>query len=120
MPLERIGLAWRLYWTLVQQNKRWIYGLLKASAKDAPNRGSVFEFDEFRTLVTTTFKPEDVCFPVWVLKRFMAVSLLLGALRSEQFDRFREGGLASIEFLRENRDENHHIRNHLRHHKQRA
>ena len=103
-----MGLAWRLYWTLVQQKKRWIKDLLKASAQDAPNRGSVFKFEEFRALVTTTFEGvQDISFPNFILNRFMAVSLLLGALRTEQLNRFRRGGLAAIDFQRDNTDKNH-------------
>ena len=86
---------------------------LKESAKGAANRGSVFSFDDFRRLVTTVFADvadkHDIHFPDFMLQRFMAVSLLLGALRSEQFERFRSGGLGSIEFLRDNKDENHYI-----------
>jgi hypothetical protein len=102
------GLSWRLYWTLVSQKKGWIRQLLKVSAKDAPNRGSVFTFGEFKKLVTTKFEDVvDICFPVFIVNRFLAVSLLLGALRTEQLDRFRSGGLNAIEFDRTNKDKNH-------------
>ena len=94
---------------MVTQNKGWIRKLLKVSAQDAPNRGSVFTFDEFKTLVTTRFEDiQDICFPNFILNRFIAVSLLLGALRTEQLDRFRRGGLNAIEFQRENKDKNHY------------
>ena len=35
----------------------------------------------------------------------MSNTLLLGAMRNEQFERFRAGGLKSIEWKRDNRDE---------------
>ena len=103
-----MGLAWRLYWTLVQQKKGWIQELLRQSSRDAPNRGSVFSFEEFSKLVTTRFEDvENVCFPTFCQQRFMAISLLLGALRTEQLNRFRAGGLQAIEFERDNKDKNH-------------
>ena len=86
-------------------------GLLKESAKDAANRGSVFKFEEFRLLVTTLYDRDcKLPFPVWIQKRFIAVSFLLGALRSKQFMRFRNGGLEAVEFMRDNRDVNHLFR----------
>ena len=91
---------------MVQQNRKALYAQLKISAQDAPNRGAVFKFEEFRQLVTTTWSPDcSVSFPVFILKRFMAVTYLLGALRSKQFERFRSGGLEAIEYLRDNRDD---------------
>ena len=80
------------------------------SAADAPNKGSVFTFEEFKVLTTTLFDRElGIPFPKWLNKRFMAISLLLGALRSEQFCRFRKGGLRSIEWLMDNKDTDHRI-----------
>ena len=80
------------------------------SAADAPNKGSVFAFEEFKVLTTTLFDPElGIPFPEWLSKRFMAISLLLGALRSEQFCRFRKGGLGSIEWLMNSKDTDHCI-----------
>ena len=80
------------------------------SAADAPNKGSVFTFEEFKVLTTKLFDPEQgIPFPTWLSKRFMAISHLLGALRSEQFSRFRKGGLRSIEWLMDNKDTDHRI-----------
>ena len=91
----------------MQQQKRTLYARLKVSARDAPNKGAIFSFEEFSSLVTSTWTPDcSVDFSMWILQRFMAVTFLLGALRSEQFDRFRLGGLESIEELSDNRD--HH------------
>ena len=93
---------------MVSQNKPWIRKLLRVSAKNAPNRGSVFSFDEFKRLVTARFEDvQGICFPEFILNRFIAVSLLLGALRTEQLDRFRKGGLQAIEFQSKNKDKNH-------------
>ena len=83
--------------------------LLKESARNASNRGFVFEFDEFRQLVTTEWSPDcGIDFIRWISARFPAVTLLLGALRSEQLDRFRGAGLQGIDFNRDNKD-NHHL-----------
>ena len=51
-----MSLSWRLYWNLVSQKKPWMNKLLKESARNAPNRGFVFEFDEFRHLITTEWR----------------------------------------------------------------
>ena len=105
--LQNTSLQWRLYWNLVTQERKGVHARLEESAKDAPNKGCIFSFEEFRKIVTTTWTPDcNVDFCKWMLKRFMCVTHLLGALRSEQFDRFRRGGLDAIEWLRDNRD--HH------------
>ena len=109
-----VDTQWRLYWNLVGQKRAWMDGLLAESAADAPNRGSVFKFEEFQKLITTMYNRAcNSAFPVWVLYRFIAVSLLLGALRSKQFKRFREGGLEAIEYVRENRDVDHLLYSYL-------
>ena len=101
-----MSLHWRLYWNLVCQQKRWVHQRLRESSKDAPNKGYVFSFEEFSQLLSARWNKElEVDFVTWIMKRFMAVSFLLGALRSEQFDRFRCGGLESIEWDRENKDD---------------
>ena len=99
---------WRLYWNLVKEKEAWVKQLLKKSAVGAPNQGSVFNFQEFQALSTTLFDSSmGLPFPVWIQKRFMATSLLFGALRSEQLERFRQGGLESIEFLTDNKNTDH-------------
>jgi len=103
-----VGTEWHLYWTLVQQHSAEVKARLKESAKDAPNKGSIFRFEQFRTLLTKEYNRESgMPFPVWVNKRFLALSVLLGALRSEQLNRFREGGLSSIEWIKDNRGRDH-------------
>ena len=66
--------------------------------------GSVFSYDEFRRLLMTKYKKAKIDLIEWVMLRFSAVTLLLGCLRSEQFNRFREGGLRAIEWQKNNRD----------------
>ena len=46
----------------------------------------------------------------YICLRFCAVTLLLGCLRSEQFNRFREGGLEAVEWIRNNLDRDERIR----------
>ena len=102
------GTEWLKYWTLVKQHAPEMEARLKESARNAPNKGSIFRFEDFRTLLTKGYNRETgMPFPVWVNKRFLAMCVLLGALRSEQLNRFREGGLASIEWLRDNRGRDH-------------
>ena len=102
------GRQWHLFWTLVKQHTPEVEARLKESAKDAPNKGSVFRFDEFKVLLTQEYSKESgMPFPEWVNKRFLALCILLGALRSEQLNRFREGGLASIEFIKNNIGRDH-------------
>ena len=52
----------------------------------------------------TKYKKGKIDLIEFIMLRFCAVTLLLGCLRSEQFNRFREGGLSAIEWLRANRD----------------
>ena len=52
----------------------------------------------------TKYKKAKIDLIEWIMLRFCAVTILLGCLRSEQFNRFREGGLSAIEWLRANRD----------------
>ena len=108
-----VGNQWQLYWNLVCQKRAWVQRMLALSAVDAPNRGSVFSFEEFKVLVTTGYDPaKGVPFAVVIQKRFMAITLLLGALRTEQFSRFRKGGLEAIEWLHDNKDEDHRQQTH--------
>ena len=103
----RTSMGWRLFWNLVTQERKSVYARLEVSARNAPNKGTIFSFEEFRTIITTPWSPDcRADFSLWMNQRFMAVTLLLGALRSEQFDRFRKGGLDSVEWNRDNRD--HH------------
>ena len=69
-----------------------------------PLVGSVFSYDEFRRLLMTKYKKAKIDLIEWIMLRFSAVTLLLGCLRSEQFNRFREGGLRAIEWQKDNRD----------------
>ena len=79
--------------------------MLKESSKSSPNRaGSVFAYDEFRRLLMTPYRKDALDLIEFILLRFSSVTLLLGCLRSEQFNRFREGGLDAIEWLRDNLD----------------
>ena len=106
-------MSWRLYWNLVVQNKRWLAKQLKISAQNAPNKGAIFQFEEFRQLLTTEWSPDcGKDFIAWISARFSATTLLLGALRSEQFDRFRKAGLKGIAFNYDNKD--NHYRNYMR------
>ena len=75
---------------------RFLLFVTRCSAVDAPNRaGKVFTFEEFKTLLTTGWNPDgEYSYPEFVVRRFIAFSFLLGAMRSVQMDRFREGGLA--------------------------
>ena len=102
------GTEWHLYWTLVKQHAPELKARLEESSKDAPNKGSIFRYADFRTLLTKGYDRETgMPFPVWVNKRFLALCILLGALRSEQLNRFREGGLSSIEWIRDNVGRDH-------------
>ena len=55
-------------------------------------------------MLMTKYKKAKIDLIEFIMLRFCAVTLLLGCLRSEQFNRFREGGLSAIEWLRANRD----------------
>jgi len=82
--------------------------LRKLSSTRAKNRaGEVFTFDEFKCLLFSVWTPgveneytsDFVTYMVHFslnAYKFMAMTLLLGALRTEQFERFRKGGLEAI------------------------
>lgn len=110
IKLSRTSLSWRLYWNLVGQHRRGMKKKLIESSQDSP-KGFVFNFEEFRKLVTTRYEPaRGIDFLTWITSRFPAVTLLLGALRSEQLERFRLGGMEAITWLHNNVDD-HYIRN---------
>ena len=95
------------------------FELLRESAKDAPNRaGKVFRIFEFKQLLTTVWivsMANQISLVEWIILAFCAKSFLLGALRAEQFERFRLGGVTSITFYRDNMDDEgnkHPIRTH--------
>lgn len=101
------------------QHRRGMKKKLIESSQDSP-KGFVFNFEEFRKLVTTRYDPaRGIDFLTWITSRFPAVTLLLGALRSEQLERFRLGGLEAITWLHNNLDDHYYstnIRNvYLRH-----
>ena len=93
--------------------------MLRESAKDAPNRaGKVFRIFEFRQLLMSVWivsMANQISLVDWIILAFCAKSFLLGALRAEQFDRFRKGGVSGITFYRDNMDDEgnrHPIRTH--------
>ena len=97
---------WRIFWNLVTQKRRWLEESMAQSALGASNRGFVFKFQEFRTLVMSLYDPETCTMPFlgWIQLRFMAISLLFAALRTEQLRRFNNGGVDSITIDDTNRD----------------
>ena len=78
------------------------------SADGVPNRsGQVFTFSEFKRLLKTPWDPEGAfLFPEFLVRRFIAYSFLLGALRSVQMERFRLAGLRNCSHYRDHRDVN--------------
>ena len=83
--------------------------MLRETAEDAPNRaGKVFTSNEFKKLLMSVWvvaMADKISLVDWILLAFCAKSFLLGALRAEQFDRFRAQGMESITFYRENQDD---------------
>ena len=77
--------------------RHWVMTFVAVSAEDSPNQaGKVFSFDEFQTLLTSEWTKESgVCLADWLIESFCAKTFLLGALRTEQMNRFRAGGLQS-------------------------
>ena len=80
------------------------------SAEGAPNKaGRAFVFADFKKLLTTTWnKDMDICLAEFLIWSFSSKTILLGALRSRQYDRFRLGGTAGIKMMRGNRDNQPH------------
>ena len=85
------------------------FALLRETAKDAPNRaGKVFRIFEFKKLLTALWivaMADQISLVEWIILSFCAKSFLLGALRAEQFERFRAGGVSGITFYLDNRDD---------------
>ena len=81
----------------LHSEEHWIRSFVAVSAEDSPNQaGRVFTLDEFQTLLTSEWTKESgVCLADWLLESFCAKTFLLGALRTEQMNRFRAGGLQS-------------------------
>ena len=73
-------------------------------------RRVVFAFDEFKKLLTTTWNKDMdiICLAEFLIWSFSSKTILLGALRSRQYDRFRLGGTAGIKMMRGNRDNQPH------------
>ena len=65
--------------------------------KDAPNRaGKVFTIHEFKKLLTMMWivtMSDSISLVEWIILAFCAKTFLLGALRNENFQRFRNGGV---------------------------
>ena len=94
-----------MLWSLVCTQRKHVQDLLHASSKDAKNRGRPFSFEDFKVLMTKEWSADlDADLPTFLVKSFMTKTMLLGALRTEQQERFRKGGLASLKFKRENID----------------
>ena len=82
---------------LVAQRRSWLANLLKQSAKTKPNRkGGICTFSEFRTMLRQPYRTdldEDdglfLTFADYLCYLFVAMTFLLGALRTTQFVRFR-------------------------------
>ena len=71
--------------------------MLKETSKDAPNRaGKVFTIFEFKKLLTMLWivtMSDTISLVEWIILAFCAKTFLLGALRTENFERFRNGGI---------------------------
>ena len=90
------------------------------SAEGAPNKaGRAFVFADFKKLLTTTWNKDmdiynsqnvlvSLCLAEFLVWSFSSKTILLGALRSRQYDRFRLGGTAGIKMMRGNRDNQPH------------
>jgi len=105
--IHRSSTEWRYSKNLVNEKRlqsarlhseeHWVHSFVAASAEDSPNQaGRVFTLDEFQTLLTSEWtKESEVCLADWLIESFCAKTMLLGALRTEQMNRFRAGGLQS-------------------------
>ena len=127
---------WGIYWNVYSEEKRGInrlgfviyihiasnFQFLNArlitermhANPYAVYRGRPFNFSQFRTIMQTKWefdKHGDKCsFVDFKLAQFSTHSMLLGALRSEQYDRFRRGGLKRVDFDEHNQDKHGHHR----------
>ena len=81
----------------LHSGEHWVRSYVAVGAEDSPNQaGRVFTLEEFRTLLTSEWTSEsEVCLADWLVESFCAKTFMLGALRTEQMNRFRAGGLQS-------------------------
>ena len=81
----------------IEGNSDKIDAIRGLEVKDAPNRaGKVFTIHEFKKLLTMMWivtMSDSISLVEWIILAFCAKTFLLGALRNENFQRFRNGGV---------------------------
>ena len=75
------------------------------NANDTGNTGGIFSVAELKKLVSWEWTIEcGICFVSWLVIRFEFLTFLLCALRTENFDRFRDICIDGITFHPDHRD----------------
>ena len=87
-----------MFHAFVNEKRGDLLRLMKESAVNAPNRkAGVLSFTEFQLLLTFEWDPlKSLSWIEWLALKFTSTTLLLGAMRTKQFLRFRKGGLGRI------------------------
>ena len=75
------------------------------SESSSLNSGGIFSVDELKKLMAWEWvKGCGVCFVNWIVLRFQFLTLLLCALRTENYERFRDVGIEGLNFHYQHHD----------------
>ena len=92
-----------MFHAYVNEKRRDLLRFMKESAVNAPNRkAGALSFVEFQLLLTYEWDPLQkhiLSWIEWLALKFTSTTLLLGAMRTKQFLRFRAGGLGATSRL---------------------
>ena len=97
------NITWTKYWTYWKQIQPKVEK--RMNANDTGNTGGIFSVAELKKLVSWEWTIEcGICFVSWLVIRFEFLTFLLCALRTENFDRFRDICIDGITFHPDHRD----------------
>ena len=95
--------TWNLFWTYWREIRPEIKRRMSESS--SLNSGGIFSVDELKTLMAWEWVQGcGVCFVNWIVLRFQFLTLLLCALRTENYERFRDVGIEGLNFHYEHTD----------------
>ena len=75
------------------------------SESSSHNSGGIFSVGELKILMAWKWTKESgICFVNWILLRFQFITMLFCALRTENYERFRQVNLEGLKFHRDHRE----------------
>ena len=95
--------SWVLYWTLWGRIRPDIQKRMTES--HSYNSAGIFSVSELKKLVGWKWTVDaTICFVTWITLRFEFITMLFSALRTENFERFRDVGVEGLNFHYDHRD----------------